>query len=142
MSADDPSHEILTSALGLLTATHADRRMAGPVTRDYLAGMATDRSQLLSVVSGMTALATMLIEMRARGDRRDTRGDPGGVGAADPGSVPWAGVNLSSKCGRLQPAVYMASTTAPIPPSRKRWFTAHGGRDAPLQVAESQKPVS
>jgi hypothetical protein len=36
MSADDTSYEILTSALGLLTATHADRRMAGPLTVDYL----------------------------------------------------------------------------------------------------------
>jgi len=45
MSADDTSHEILTAALGLLTATHADSRMAGPVTMDYLAGVPTDRSQ-------------------------------------------------------------------------------------------------
>ena len=65
MSADDTSHEILTSALGLLTATHADRRMAGPVTMDYLSGIATDRSQMLDLVAGMTALATMLIKMRA-----------------------------------------------------------------------------
>ena len=36
MSADDTSHEILTVALALLTATHADNRMAGPVTIDYL----------------------------------------------------------------------------------------------------------
>jgi len=65
MSADDTSHEILTSALGLLTATHADSRMAGAVTMDYLAGVPTDRSQMLSLVAGMTALATILIEMRA-----------------------------------------------------------------------------
>jgi hypothetical protein len=65
MSADDTSHEILTSALGLLTATHADHRMAGPVTRDFLAGVPTDRSQMLSLVAGMAALATMLIETRA-----------------------------------------------------------------------------
>ena len=65
MSADDTSHEILTAALGLLTATHADRRMAGPVTVDYLAGVPTDPGQMLSLVAGMTALATMLIEMRA-----------------------------------------------------------------------------
>ena len=65
MSADDTSYEILTSALGLLTATHADSRMAGPVTVDYLAGVPTDRSQMLSLVAGMAALATMLIEMRA-----------------------------------------------------------------------------
>ena len=62
MSASD---EILTSALGLLTATHADSRMAGPVTMDYLAGAPTDRSQMLSLVAGMTALATMLMQVRA-----------------------------------------------------------------------------
>ena len=65
MSADETSHGILTSALGLLTATHADRRMAGAVTRDYLSGVPTDRSQVLDLVAGMTALATILIEMRA-----------------------------------------------------------------------------
>ena len=65
MSADDASRKILTSALGLLTATHADRRMAGPVTTDFLAGVPTDRSLMLSLVAGMTALATMLIQMRA-----------------------------------------------------------------------------
>jgi len=59
------SYEILTAALGLLTATHADHRMAGAVTRDYLAGLPTDRSQMLSMVAGMAALATMLIQMRA-----------------------------------------------------------------------------
>jgi hypothetical protein len=59
------SHEILTSALGLLTATHADSRMAEPVTMDYLAGVPADRSQTLNLIAGMTALATMLIEMRA-----------------------------------------------------------------------------
>jgi hypothetical protein len=40
MSDDDTPHEILTSALGLLTATHADSRMAGPVTMVYLDGVA------------------------------------------------------------------------------------------------------
>ena len=64
MRGDTGSYEILTSALGLLTATHADSRMAGPVTMDYLSGVPTDRSQMLSLVAGMTALATMLIQMR------------------------------------------------------------------------------
>ena len=64
MSADDTSYEILTTALGLLTATHADSRMAGPVTLDYLAGVPTDRSQMLSLVAGMAALATILIQVR------------------------------------------------------------------------------
>jgi hypothetical protein len=65
MTADDTSHEILTSALGLLTATHADHRMAGPLTLDYLAGVPTDRSQMLNLVAGITALVSLLIEMRA-----------------------------------------------------------------------------
>ena len=56
---------MMTAALGLLTATHADRRMAGAVTRDYLAGVPTDRSQMLDLVAGMAALATMLMQMRA-----------------------------------------------------------------------------
>ena len=64
MSAYDTSHEILTAALGLLTATHADHRMAGPVTMDYLSGVPTDRNQMLNLIAGMTALATMLIGMR------------------------------------------------------------------------------
>ena len=58
------NYEIATSALGLLTATHADSRMAGPVTMEYLSGVPTDRSQMLDLVAGMTALATMLIQMR------------------------------------------------------------------------------
>ena len=57
--------DIATAALGLLTATHADSRMAGPVTMDYLAGLPADRSQVLSLVAGMSALATLLIELRA-----------------------------------------------------------------------------
>ena len=65
MSADDTPREILTSALGLLTATHADNRMAGPVTVDYLAGMPTDRTQMLNLIAGMTALAATLMQMRA-----------------------------------------------------------------------------
>ena len=65
MSVDDTSHEVLASAPGLLTATHADSRMAGPVTMVYLSGVPTDRSQMLNLVAGMTALSTMLVEMRA-----------------------------------------------------------------------------
>jgi len=63
--ADDTSYEILTTALGLLTATHADGRIAGPITMDYLAGVPNDRSQMLSLVAGITALATILMQMRA-----------------------------------------------------------------------------
>ena len=65
MSADHTSHEIMTAALGLLTATHADSRRAGPLTLDYLAGLPTDQSQMLSLLAGMTALATMLMQIRA-----------------------------------------------------------------------------
>ena len=55
----------MAAALGLLTATHADHRMAGPVTMEYLSGVPTDRSQVLNLIAGMTALASLLIEMRA-----------------------------------------------------------------------------
>jgi hypothetical protein len=66
MSGDTGSYEILTSALGLLTATHADGHMAGAVTVDYPSGVPTDRSQMLSLVAGMAALTTMVIGMRAK----------------------------------------------------------------------------
>ena len=39
--------------------------MAGSVTMDYLLGLPTDRGQILNLIAGMTALATMSIEMRA-----------------------------------------------------------------------------
>ena len=39
--------------------------MAGPVTRDFLAGVPTDRNQMLNLIAGTAALATMLIGMRA-----------------------------------------------------------------------------
>ena len=65
MTAGGPaSYEIAAATLGLLTATHADSHRAGPRTLDYLAGLPTDRSPILSLVAGMTALATMLIELR------------------------------------------------------------------------------
>ena len=64
MSADDTPREMLTAALGLLTAMHADGRLAGPVTLDYLSGVPTDHSQMLALVAGMAALATMLMQMR------------------------------------------------------------------------------
>ena len=64
MRVDDASQQILTSALGLLTATHADNRMAGPVTLDYLAGVPTDRTQMLNLIAGMTVLSSLLIQMR------------------------------------------------------------------------------
>ena len=39
--------------------------MAGPLTLDYLSGVPTDRSQMLDLVAGMAALATILMQMRA-----------------------------------------------------------------------------
>jgi hypothetical protein len=64
MNGDTGSYEILTSALGLLTATHADHCMAGPLAVDYLSGVPTDPSQMLNLIAGMAALATMLMQMR------------------------------------------------------------------------------
>ena len=49
---------MMTAALGLLTATHADSRMAGPVTVDYLTGVPTDRG------SGSLLLFRMRFHMR------------------------------------------------------------------------------
>lgn len=52
------SYQMMTAALGLLTATHADSRMAWPVTMDYLAGVPTDRG------SGSLLLFRMRFHMR------------------------------------------------------------------------------
>lgn len=64
MSGDAGSYEIATAALGLLNVTALDGTMAGPVTMEYLSGVSTDRSQMPSLIAGMTALATMLIQTR------------------------------------------------------------------------------
>ena len=65
MSADDTSHETAMKALGLLTATFHDNQLFGPVTKDYLAAVATDGRQVLRLATGMTALTRLLIGMRA-----------------------------------------------------------------------------
>jgi len=65
MSADDTSHETAMKALGLLTATFHDNHLFGPVTKDYLAAVATDGRQVLRLATGMTALTRLLIMMRA-----------------------------------------------------------------------------
>ena len=65
MSADDTSHETAMNALGLLTATFHDNHLFGPVTKDYLAAVATDGKQVLRLATGMTALTRLLIGMRA-----------------------------------------------------------------------------
>jgi hypothetical protein len=65
MSADDTSHETAMNALGLLTATFHDNHLFGPTTKDYLAAVATDGRQVLRLATGMTALARLLIGMRA-----------------------------------------------------------------------------
>ena len=46
-------------------AVSAWRKLFGPVTMDYLSGVPTDRRQMLSLVAGMTALATVLMQIRA-----------------------------------------------------------------------------
>ena len=65
MTADDTSHETAMKALGLLTATFHDNHLFGPVTKDYLAAVATDGGQVLRLATGMTALTRLLIMMRA-----------------------------------------------------------------------------
>jgi len=65
MSADDTSHETAMKALGLHTATFHDGHQFGPVTKDYLAAVATDGRQVLRLATGMTALTRLLIGMRA-----------------------------------------------------------------------------
>jgi hypothetical protein len=39
--------------------------MSGPVAMNYLAEVATDRRQVVQIATGMTALARLLIGMRA-----------------------------------------------------------------------------
>ena len=65
MSADDTSHETAMKAFGLLTATFHDNHLFGPVTKDYLAAVATDGMQVLRLAAGMMALTRLLIGMRA-----------------------------------------------------------------------------
>ena len=65
MSADDTSYETAMNALGLLTATFHDNHLFGPVTMDYLSAVATDGKQVVRLAAGMTALARVLIGMRA-----------------------------------------------------------------------------
>jgi hypothetical protein len=65
MSADDTSHETAMKALGLLTATFHDNHLFGPITKDYLAAVATDGRQVLRLATGMMALTRLLIGMRA-----------------------------------------------------------------------------
>ena len=64
MSADGTAHETAMKALGLLTATFHDNHLFGPVTKDYLAAVATDGRQVLRLATGMTALTRLLIMMR------------------------------------------------------------------------------
>jgi len=65
MSADDTSQETAMNALGLLTATFHDNHLFGPMTKDYLAAVATDGKQVIRLATGVTALARLLIQMRA-----------------------------------------------------------------------------
>ena len=65
MRADDTAYETAMKALGLLTATFHDNHLFCPVTKDYLAAVATDGRQVLRLATGMTALTRLLIMMRA-----------------------------------------------------------------------------
>ena len=65
MRTDDTSHETAMKALGLLTATFHDNHLFGPITKDYLAAVATDGRQVLRLATGLTALTRLLIGMRA-----------------------------------------------------------------------------
>lgn len=53
------------NALGLPNATFHDNHLFGPVTMDYLAAVATNGRQVIRLATGMTALARLLIGMRA-----------------------------------------------------------------------------
>ncbi len=65
MRADNTSNETAMKALGLLTATFHDNHLFGPITKDYLAAVATDGRQVLRLATGLTALTRLLIGMRA-----------------------------------------------------------------------------
>ena len=61
----DDGYEIAVAALGLLTATHDDGGLVGPTTMGYLAQVAPDRRDAVRLAAGMTALAKMLVALRA-----------------------------------------------------------------------------
>jgi hypothetical protein len=67
MSAGNTSgYETAMSALALLTATYHDGDRFGPVTIDLLREVGTDGKQVIRLATGMTALARLLIGMRAK----------------------------------------------------------------------------
>ena len=53
------------NALAMLTATYHDGDRFGPVTIDFLTAVGTDGKQVIRLATGMTALARLLIGMRA-----------------------------------------------------------------------------
>ena len=65
MTDHDSGYEAAVSALGLLTATHHDGTLSGPITMAYLAEVAPDRRDAVRLAAGLTALAKMLIALRA-----------------------------------------------------------------------------
>ena len=66
MSADNTSgYETAMNALAMLTATYHDGDRFGPVTIDFLTAVGTDGKQVIRLATGMTALARLLIGMRA-----------------------------------------------------------------------------
>ena len=62
-SAPD-DQDIASLALGLLTATYADRNNFGTVTVDYLSAVGNNTAKVIRIATGMTALARVLIGMR------------------------------------------------------------------------------
>lgn len=95
MSGD--SYDIATAALGLLTATHADRRMAGPVTLEYLAAVGHRPEPDAELGRWHDRVGDHDDPDARRGERRGTRGDVGRVGAAASRGTPRL---------RLVPATY------------------------------------
>ena len=65
MSRDTGSYEIATAALGLLTATYHDGDHFGPVSMEYLSAVGDDTGKVVRTATGMTALARLLLLMRA-----------------------------------------------------------------------------
>ena len=92
MSADDTAYETAMNSLGLLTATFHDGYQFGQTTMDYLGAVATDGRQLLRLTNGLTALARVLIMMRAEEIWGGTRGDIGATGSADSAALLGPGV--------------------------------------------------
>jgi len=92
------------NALGLLTATFHDNHLFGPETMDYLSAVASDGKQVIRLAAGMTALARLLIGMRAEQTGvppEQTLKELGGPGSPNPrtngATVTVAGVSSANR---------------------------------------------